>query len=196
MDLRSQRGFDSDQALQAHHLTKSGYSVIPIRTDGSKKPAAKWKRYQTDTADKKTLDRWFGKADKGIGIICGQISGNLEVLDFDTTSVRTEPLDKIFEDLVKGYPGGEELLKKLVKVQTPGKHWAKKGFQYLYRCCQSVAGGQKLAQGAHWDEEQQKWTSGVLIETGGEGNYIIVPGSAPETHPRKKEYKVIRGDLT
>ena len=35
-------------------LLKAGFSVIPIKTDGSKSPSVVWKRFQTRLATKKT----------------------------------------------------------------------------------------------------------------------------------------------
>ena len=53
-------------------------SVIPL--DG-KRPALKsWTQYQQERADEKTIRAWsFGN----VGIVCGEVSGNLVVLDLD-----------------------------------------------------------------------------------------------------------------
>jgi len=188
--------FDDQNPIEraAHGLLESGLSVIPIKSDGSKSPAVSWKPYQSEIATPEELKGWFQNGN-GIGIVCGTISGNLEVLDFDTTSEQTESLNKEWEALVKKSPGGKNLVEKLVKVRTPGKPWAEEGFQYLYRCPDGVEGGKKLAQGSQRDEKQQKWIAGVLIETRGEGNYVVATGSPPETHPKKKRYEIIQGDL-
>jgi bifunctional DNA primase/polymerase-like protein len=61
-----------------------GWSIIPIKA-GEKKPALRtWKKYQDELPTEATVKRWFPKGtDRGIGIICGPVSGNLVIRDFD-----------------------------------------------------------------------------------------------------------------
>src|SRR2546423_5762442 len=85
----------------ARHYLASGFSVIPIKLDGSKAPQGTllareydndgsykytWKPYTTRYADEAELTRWFSKP-RGIAIVCGQISGSFEVLDNDKPDV-------------------------------------------------------------------------------------------------------------
>ena len=73
---------------QARQLTESKLSIIPIRDDGTKAPAlSSWKHYQTKIAAPKTLNKWFANGNRGIAVICGQVSGNLEVIDFDAPAL-------------------------------------------------------------------------------------------------------------
>ena len=47
----------------------AGLSVIPVKVDGSKAPAIKWKQYQSRIADDRELEDWFADSSKhGIGI--------------------------------------------------------------------------------------------------------------------------------
>ena len=59
-------------------------SVIPTKED--KLPALpSWKPYQSQRMNKDQVGGFFTGANiKGLGIICGAISGNLEVIDVDT----------------------------------------------------------------------------------------------------------------
>lgn len=67
---------------------ESGFSIIPIRADGSKAPAVKsWKPYQQERADEDDLRQWFAQGNAGVAVIGGGISRNLEVVDFDDVSV-------------------------------------------------------------------------------------------------------------
>src|SRR5690348_2509009 len=71
----------------AYYYISLGLSVIPIRLDGSKKPFLKeWKPYQSEIANDDDLESWFNPyADTyGIGIVCGEVSGNLEVIDIES----------------------------------------------------------------------------------------------------------------
>jgi len=164
---------------QAHHLTESGFSVIPIKSDGSKAPAvSSWKPYQSQIATPGEVKRW-SRNGYGIGIVAGKVSGNLEVIDFDDPAA-FECWKKLVGEL-----GGVDLLKMLVIVKTPTD-----GFHVYYRCSDGVEGNQKLAQRRGSDGKLR-----VLIETRGEGGYVIAPGSPRKCHPLRKSYKLLEGDL-
>jgi len=166
---------------QARQLTESKLSLIPIRDDGTKAPAlSSWKHYQTKIAAPKTLNKWFANGNKGIAVICGQVSGNLEVIDFDAPAL-FEPWKRLLKE-----QGGADLLKKLVIVETPTG-----GYHVYYRCSDGVEGNQKLAQRKGSDGKLK-----VLIETRGEGGYVIAPGSPEGCHPLKKCYTLLNGQLT
>ena len=83
MNLRSQRGLIKMTAIGlAHRLTETGFSVIPIKSDGSKAPAVAWKPYQQRIAKPEKLNQWSSNG-YGIGIVAGKVSSNLEIIDFD-----------------------------------------------------------------------------------------------------------------
>jgi len=164
---------------QARQLTKSGFSVIPIKSDGSKAPAVLWKPYQQRIAKPEELKQWFRNG-YGIGIVAGKVSGNLEVIDFDDPAA-FEPWKRLVGEL-----GGTELVKMLVIVETP-----RGGFHVYYRCADGVERNQKLAQRKGSDGKLK-----VLIETRGEGGYVVAPGSPKKCHLLKKSYKLLEGNLT
>jgi len=61
-----------------------GLSVIPI-AHRDKQPLVEWKEYQNRQANARELEEWFGNMQaKNIGVVCGRVSGNLVVLDFDS----------------------------------------------------------------------------------------------------------------
>ena len=167
-----------DILSEAMRLSEAGLSIIPVKTDGTKRPAGKWKKYQTEIADQDTVLRWFLNVLFGIAIICGQVSGNLEVLDFD----EPEAFPK-WKQLVE--IEDSELLDRLVIVETPTG-----GYHVYYRCESPVEGNQPLAR-----REVSKNKLTVLIETRGEGGYVVAPGSPPKTHETNKPYLLKRGDL-
>lgn len=140
-----------------------GLSVLPIRADGTKAPClATWKECQQRQPTEGELTRWFGDAHKiGIAIVCGAISRNLEVLDFD----HAETWERWYASVAPIKP---ELLRNSPQVKTPagGRHL------YLFR---NVAGpNRKLAKSK---------AGKTLIEIKGEGGYVLAPGCAPECHP-------------
>ena len=128
-------------------LVESQISVIPIKIDGSKAPALPWKSYQSRLPDKKELRKWFGNGSRyGIAAIGGEISGGLEILDFDDGSL-FEPWSAQVAITDKG------LLKELPVIATPGG-----GFHVYYRC-KALEGNQKLAT------KKVDGRSTVMIET-------------------------------
>lgn len=138
-----------------------GLSVIPIGE--GKRPIVKWL-----DAQKEIKEYDFTPA-KGMGLVCGAVSGNLEAIDFDLKYDNTGTLMARYKSEVgETCPG---LLKRLLIQKTPSG-----GYHFIYRC-EKISGNQKLAQ-RRADEQEQKNGDKimVLIETRGEGGYI---GIAP-----------------
>jgi hypothetical protein len=162
----------------AGKYAEAGLSVIPIRADGSKAPAIQsWQPFQREIAGPDELREMFSNA-CGIGIITGRVSGNLEVLDFDA--------DGFYERFCRSAKneGRQDLIPRLPIVKTPrGRHL------YL-RCNGGITRNQKLAQ--ILDDRQRLKT---VIETRGEGGYVLAVGSPPACHPSGKPYLLEQGDL-
>lgn len=143
-----------------------------------------------------------------VGLVCGRLSGNLEVIDIDAKYDLTGDLFERYKRQV--HLADEHLLSKLVVQKTRGN-----GYHLLYRC-NVIAGNIKLAnrQTTHeekkftFDEEYktllaksvgddeakskaQKSADSdkvrVLFETRGEGGFIMC-------HP-SKGYEIVFGDF-
>ena len=77
----------------AQRYVQNQFSVLPVRTDGTKRPATNWKQYQQRIATEQELSQWFGGDNPhGIGVSCGDISNRLAVLDFDNEAEEYFPL--------------------------------------------------------------------------------------------------------
>ncbi len=156
---------------KAQRLVAGGLSLVAIKA-GSKSPAIDWKPFQQRRPTNEELSDWTRRF-PGLGIICGEVSGGLEVLDLESIA----PLEEFSREVKRRAP---ELLPKLPRSQTPS------GGRHLFYRCAVISGNQKLAA-----DEQGK----TLIETRGEGGQVLSPLSLPETHPSGKPYKLLAGDL-
>ena len=139
-----------------------------ISTDNTKRSLFSWKKYQNELPKVEELDSMFShKKVQGLAIICGKVSDNLEVIDIDCkhgiefNAFATE-IRKM--DIL--------LYQKLLVVRTVSN-----GFHIYYRC-EKIEGNQKLANRPATLEELKDnphLKEFVLIETRGEGGYVIAP---------------------
>ena len=173
---------------------RAGCSLLPIATDGTKRPAAwllpkvwdhsehrwkaTWRPFQKHFPTQAQLWHWFAQKPVGLAVISGQISGGLEILDFDATEI-FEPWSAIVDKFAPG------LLEPLPLVQTPTH-----GHHVYYRCS-FIESNQKLAQRPNAEGRPE-----VMIETRGIGGYTIAPPSPPICQPLHRAYTLLRGDLT
>jgi putative DNA primase/helicase len=183
----------------------AGFSVIPIRCDGSKGPAvASWKTYQTARPTIEEARDW-DLHHRGVAVICGAVSGGgvsggLEVLDVDEPTLARPFLDAVKEQ-------DPNLVAKLTMIRTPRRNASGKGGMHLwYRCESPVPGNLKLAMSEPEPEVDDQGqpvinpTTGkqnakprTLVETRGEGGYVLAPGCAPECHPTGNLYEHVYG---
>lgn len=176
----------------ARRWAAAGFSVIPVSTDGSKAPAVAWKPYQTEAASPGQLWQWFEHGDyDGLGVICGRVSGGLELLEVEGRAVadtlppfRTALVDNGFGPLWDRLNGGY-----LEQSPSGGLHW-------LFRVDGEPRGNTKLARRpatadelAHDPADKVK----VLLETRGEGGFVVVAPSGGRTHPTGKSWRALVG---
>src|SRR5215510_7112511 len=75
------------EILNAARTCRSlGLSIIPIRADGSKAASVYWEWLQHELMFSENIAKVFQPHD-GLALICGKVSGNLEVLDFDNWEI-------------------------------------------------------------------------------------------------------------
>lgn len=149
----------------ARKLVASGVSVIPVRTDGTKAPAVSWKTFQERLPTDDELLDWFGSAEPcGIAMICGEVSGGLEVLDFEDQASFEE-----WRDSIRGLP----FERTLPVVKTPGG-----GAHVLFKS-DACGPGEKLAKTA----DATRGHDGLLAESRGERQYAVTVGSPASCHP-------------
>ncbi len=158
-----------------------GFSVLPVhyvKPDGScscslgkdcpspgKHPApSRWKHYQTQRADEDTLTIWFDGRfkDHNIGVVTGEISGNVFAVDVDVAEGK--PGADTLDDLCMA---NDDLPQTLEQITGSG------GRHYLFKAPE----GKTIATGAN--------TLGDGVDTRGEGGFIVV---APSNHKSGGSY--------
>jgi putative DNA primase/helicase len=176
-------------------LLQAGVSVIPILLGGEKRPPFKWGNYQVRRATEAEARGWFEQY-RGLAAVCGEVSGGLEVIDFDREAQSLYP--KWCAMVEDACPGTVE---RLVVVRTPREP---AGYHVWYRCPGHVQGNDKLA-GLSPDEGQAEKDTAkaegrkaelTLIETRGEGGYALVPGGDPAAHETGRPYEYLGEGLT
>lgn len=99
---------------EANRLNRAGRSTIPL--DANKKPTVKWKKYQRRIPGRDELEY-----DEYIGMVCGEVSGNVEAIDIDKKNSKDRTLLKQIKTLVeKQLPG---LWEKLTVQRTISGGW-------------------------------------------------------------------------
>jgi len=174
----------TDILLTALEFANQGISVVPVATDGTKRPGiASWKQYQETRPTTAELMAWFADA-QGVGVICGKVSGNLEMLELEGRAVA----DKMHLDLkeMAGNAGLGEVWDRInngyVEMTPSG------GIHWLYRIDGEVPGNTKLAR-KPGDEDKVE----VLAETRGEGGFVIVAPTNGTCHPSGGAWTMLVG---
>ena len=147
-----------DEALA---WSRAGVSVIPVNPH-TKRPTVSWARWSGERATDSLIGTWFTGTDHGLGLVCGGVSGNLEMLEFEGRAI---DLFTRAKDLMADHGLSElwsSLLAGCLESSPSG------GVHLLYRVDHPVEGNTKIARrpaGNHGVD--------VLIETRGEGGYTV-----------------------
>ena len=168
----------------ANYYAKQGFSVIPI--GDNKRAVFPWTEFQNKIMDEATIKAQFNNDRcKNIAIIGGYVSGGLEIIDVDLKYDVSGTLWDRLQDALK------DLMPLLYVVQT------KSGGYHLYYRCEEVEGNQKLAMRNATKEELKETPHAkevVLIETRGEGGYVLAPPSDGYIKQKEFDIKVITLD--
>ncbi|MDX2839493.1 bifunctional DNA primase/polymerase [Streptomyces ipomoeae] len=193
-----------DLRASAREMDDAGLCVLPVKPDGSKAPDVRsWTPYKVHRSTPDEHDQWFGDGRRtGIGIVTGNVSGNVELIEFEGRAIEEGLLDEVTEIAENSGLGD------LWKAVTTG--WADQspsgGVHFKVIVKGRPAGGNtKLArrlarEDEYTDEERQKLREKpnskivrVLIETRGEGGFVVVAPSHGTTHPSGKPYVRLSG---
>jgi len=171
-----------------------GLCVLPARADRKCPTVGRWGPYQRQLPTLEEVTAWFDGLQSGLCLVCGGVSGNLEMLDFDLGGEAFQAWYELVQ--TRNAP----LLARLVIEQSPSGGW-----HVVYRCHEPVSGNLKLAQRKQivvgpdevtiagktykprCDADGQWYVLLTLIETRGEGGLFLcspTPG-----------YELLQGDL-
>ncbi len=137
----------------ANEYLKAGLSVLPASRCDKCPTLGSWTEYQHRRPNEKELENWFARRPDALCVVCGKVSGNLEVIDFDNGG-------ELFRKWAEALP--QELFDKLVVERSQSG-----GYHVAYRCEEQMEKGHKLATRKH------DGRTTTLIETRGEGNVIL-----------------------
>jgi hypothetical protein len=196
-----------DLRAVARELHDAGLCPLPVRADGTKAPDVRsWTQYKISRSTPEEHDRWFGDGRRtGIGIVTGAVSGNVELIEFEGLAVQEGLLDKVTE-LANNSGLGD-----IWQAVTSG--WADEspsgGVHYkVVVQGRPAAANKKLAQrlareDEYTPEERQriaeKPTAKIvrtLIETRGEGGFVVIAPSHGSTHLSGRPYVRLAGGPT
>ncbi|MFD2888945.1 bifunctional DNA primase/polymerase [Chitinophaga cymbidii] len=160
-------------ALQYNAL---GFSVVAV--NAVKKPVWRWNQYRKRPPTIYELEMMFSRSDScGIGIVCGEVSGNFVGIDMDIKNDLTGTLHDGFQNAMNEVFGLKS--RKFAKATTRSG-----GFHWYYRC-EEPTRSQHLAQRPTAKAErliQPNETVKVLIESCAEGSIIVVPPTPGYTY--------------
>lgn len=174
--------------FHVHQYVNAGLSVLPVLADGTKGPALNtWKYLQSTPPTTDEIDQWFREGSPyGVGIIGGQVSRFLEILDFDVLAIYQEFLQAAEQT---GLGPLVDRLRAGCEEASP------KGIHLPYYCA-TIAGNTQLARRPKSAEELHDNPLPPiqgLIETRGEGGYVVAAPSCGTVHKSGKPYHLLQG---
>lgn len=163
----------------------AGCSVIPIAANGTKRPMIKWEDSIYQAAGPDTVYEWFTNwPNAGIGLVCGAVSGDLEMLELEGRATTSEHLDAV---VAKASELGIYWLWDLLTQQGYAEWTPSGGIHLIYRISDSqVPGNTKIAA----DESRL-----CLAETRGQGGYVVVAPSGGTVHQSGDSWSVAAGEI-
>jgi len=187
-ELTTYKGLTDLEVANDH--AKAGLCILPPIKGGDKRPAAmclnadsEWKQYQNQHPTEAQRKVWFRKW-RGFEVVCGQISGGLETLDFDLPEYFGKWKDKVVET-----DEGKELYDSLTIERTP------RGGRHAFYRCDQIEGCQKPAQRIKPETKRDKKSIETLIELKSEGGLIVITPTTGEFSKNGKPYELVQGNF-
>jgi len=148
------------------YLSKN-LSIIPLKSK-AKEPLIEWKEFQNRKPTEEEIEKWFKNTNNNIAIICGTVSGNLVVIDFDNMEIH----DKWYGFIDEKYPDVRDIVLRTWVVETG------RGIHIYLRIKEDKDTFRNLFR------TKPKFVEDIDVK--GEGGYVVAP---PSVHPSGKLYK-------
>ena len=176
---------DNRVLIRALEFYVEGIVPLPVNRFRQKAPAvSSWTQYQKEMPPKEQILEWFSKAD-GLGVLCGQISGNLLLIELEGRAATLQTIDllthrakennilDLFEKLNSGY---------VERSPSGGLHW-------LLKSEGAIPGNEKFAR-----RIDENGVISVLAESRGEGGFVVVAPTPGICHPSGNGWNIIKGN--
>ena len=123
--------------------------MFPLK-NGSKQPAVKWEQYLTGKPTEQELSEWKAAGYENYAVVCGAVSNNLVILDFESP-----------DDAKAFFSGWDKLLEQTLVVATPH------GGYHVYFILDKAPPRRKI----------RIFGNEHPVDLLGEGGYAVAPGS-------------------
>lgn len=163
-----------------------GFCVMPARFDGSKRPRFEWKEFQGTRPNRGSVERWYiQEPELGVGLICGNVSGGLEMTELEGDFTSSEKLDKLRAECDRLHI---TWLWDLLTIDGYAEWTPSGGIHTLYRISDNpVPKNKKIAM-----DVTAKIT---YAETRGEGGFVIVAPTSGTVHQTGDAWVLAAGDI-
>ena len=173
---------------------EAGYMPLPVKPDGSKAPAVtSWTQFQKQRPSLAETIELFKIDSDGIGLLCGAVSGHLEMFELEGRAVDEGYLERLEQAFADHHDLFDKIMSGYSEVTPSG------GMHFYYRIADGEATrNTKLARRPATPDElsinpDEKLK--VLIETRGEGGFVVIAPSAGRTHSSGKAWEAIGNSI-
>ena len=175
----------------------AGCSIWPPVQDGSKRPAGEWKGFTRAPAPRNMIENLYTNAGhQGVGLICGKVSGNLEMLELEGEATDSSSLDLLLE---QAEARGVRWLWERLANDGYAEWTPSGGLHMIYRIHDhEVPGNTKIARRPATPEElgaNPDHKIVTLSETRGEGGYVVVAPSGGPVHETGDSWSTFAGRI-
>ena len=168
----------------------AGVAVLPILANQTKRPAIRWSPYIATAPTLDEVHEWWGNGKTwGLALICGAVSGNLELTEVEARAMDSESLTEIMNRMDE--LGALHIWELLSGPDGFSETSPSGGVHFLYRVSDhEVPGNTKIAQKAR-DADGNRL---CLVETRGHGGYVITAPTSGICHPSGEAWQLLAGE--
>ena len=170
---------DAGQLLFNKQMTRADGTTFTIATtEDTGKPKHSWKPYQQRIATHDEVCDWCKSGIKSLSVVGGDVSGGLEIMDFD-----------VYHGLTWYQQWADRAGDPVTTHNLPMQQTGGGGFQVAWRST-AIGGNQKLAWVPAPEEDGGRK---VMIETRHNRGYALW---APSLHPSGRHYRILNSTLS